>query len=116
MKRFPIATILTVYHNKMMSTFDEMRELLDYMTGHRVALWEIPRARVLCRDALEKQFYWLPQMPMPIETRKDTSPTFVRKVKRAVGEDDLEVRPLRKNAFTPHSFAEQGPWAKRKRA
>jgi hypothetical protein len=100
-KTFPLSVVLTAYHNRMMATFPELRELLNYMTGQDVPLWDIPRARVMCRDALQRKYTWLAKMEPGPETRKDTASRFVRTVARKIGYSELEVPKLKRGAYRP---------------
>jgi len=97
-KAFPTAVVLAAYHNKPCAPFKEMRELLDYMTGLDIALWEIPRARAACAKSLERSFPWLPEMPPPLEFKPDQSGKYVRSITALKG-DTLGVPPLKKNTY-----------------
>lgn len=101
---FSVAVILSAYHNRLLVPFPELRGLLDFMTGHKVALWEIPAARKLAADHLRKQYPWLAHLTPPPGFKNDVVNTnrFVKSVTKHVGEDVLEVRPMPKQAFKPH--------------
>jgi hypothetical protein len=98
---FPLAVVLHVYHNKPFSSIKEMRELLNYMTGTDVPLWEVPRARVICAKYLERHFPWLPEIDMAAEFRSDQANKFVRKVATDLGRNTVAVPPIRKGVFVP---------------
>lgn len=101
---FPLAVILSVHHNKMLVTFTEFRDLLDYVTGVQVALWEIPRARAQVAAHLARQYVWLRHIDLPPGFRADSGNAnrYVKGVAKAVGCDlELEVRPMRKGMYQP---------------
>lgn len=114
---FPLAVVLSAYHNKLMVPFGELRGFLNYMTGHQVALWEIPRARALVVAHLAKQFPWLDDLSPPpgFKTDAGNAGRFIRHVAKNVGSFQLDVAPLAKTAFKPHKPFTEGPWAKRTR-
>lgn len=102
---YDLSVVLSAYHNRMMCSFSELRELLNYMTGHDVALWEIPRARLLAARSLARQHPWLGQIKVPIEMKIDSghSGQFVRHVARTLGTRIIIVKPLSSSAFQPTS-------------
>ena len=104
-KTFHISQLMSVYHNKLFCSFDEMRELLDYMIDWQVPLWDVPRARAACAASLVRQYPWLAQIDMPTEFRKDHSQKITRRVAKAIGTDAVEVRPLQSGTYHATPFA-----------
>lgn len=98
---FPLAVVLHVYHNKPYSSIKEMRELLNYMTGTDVPLWEVPRARVMCARYLERHFPWITRRTPPVEFRSDQANKFVKQVATDLGKTTVAVPPIRKGLFVP---------------
>ncbi len=103
-RAFPMATILSVYHNRLMCSFDELRELLDFMTHHKVALWEIPRARALAAHHLGTQYPWLKKYAPPAGFKNDAmhSGRFVRGGEKLAKAKELSVLPMGPGEFVPH--------------
>lgn len=103
-RSFPISVILSVYHNRLLCSFNEMRGLLDFMTRHDVALWEIPRARALSAKHLGKQYPWLKKYDPPAGFKNDAmhSGRFVRGGEKIAGTKELSVLPMGPGEFVPH--------------
>lgn len=101
---FPVSVILSVYHNRLLCPFDEMRGLLDFMTRHDVALWEIPRARALSAKHLSSQYPWLKKYEPPQGFRNDAmhSRRFVKGGEKLAGCAQLMVLPMGPGEFVPH--------------
>lgn len=114
---FPVAVVLSAYHNRLLVSFPELRDLLDYMTGHKVALWEVPLARALAAAHLAKQYPWLEKIEPPPGFKNDAVNTnrFVKSVVKTIHAEQLRVYPLPAGAFKPHGPFE-GPTWKKKRA
>lgn len=112
---FPLAVVLSTYHNKLMCPFAEFRKFLNYMAGTDVAMWEIPRARSLAAGYLVTQFPWLPKVAPPPGFKFDANNTtkFVRKVAEQIGAFTLDVKPMIKGRFLPHRPFTTPPYAKR---
>lgn len=103
-RTFPLAAVLSVYHNKMLVSFQEFRELLNYSTGVQVALWEIPRARTQVAEHLSRQFVWLKHAELPPGFRVDSGNAnrYVKQVAKTIGgATELEVKAMRKGAYKP---------------
>lgn len=100
---YDLSVVLSAYHNRLMCPIGELRDLLNYMTGHDVALWEIPRARTLAARSLARQHPWLGQIKVPIEMKIDSghSGQFVRHVAKKLGSRVVIVKPLSSSAFHP---------------
>ncbi|AYB70702.1 hypothetical protein SEA_VASUNZINGA_70 [Mycobacterium phage VasuNzinga] len=103
-REFDIAVVLSVYYDILLCAFEDYRELLNYMTGHDVAIWEIPRARRLCADALEIQYpiLTLPLMPEGFKNDHMHSGKFIRKATKDFGAPLLPVDPIDPGKFVPH--------------
>ena len=101
---FPIATVLAVYNNKPTVRFNEMCDLINYMTGHDVPLWEIPRARAMCATALARQFPWLEKHPIPMEFKPESANKFVRAIIAKVQIEEVAVPKLKRGAYRPLSY------------
>lgn len=93
-KTFHLSSILTVCHNIMMSSFPEMREVLDYMTGHSIPIWEIPRARAMCAESIKDQYPLLGYVELPPEFKRDGCSKFVRQIIKLMDSDELALTPL----------------------
>ena len=106
---FSVAVVLSAYHNRLLVPFDELRALLNYMTGQDVALWEIPLARSLCAAHLLKQYPWLAELEPPPGFKNDAVHTgrFVKSVVKTIGSDTLTVYML-----PPNKFRSRGPFEK----
>lgn len=101
---FRAAVVLSVYHNRLLCHFGELRGLLDFVTGHEVALWEIPRARALTAEHLRRQYPWLARIEPPPGFKTDAVNVnrFVNSVIREVGAEQFKVYPLPRGTFVPH--------------
>lgn len=104
---FPVAVVLSAYHNRLLVSFGELRGLLNYMTGTKVGLWEVPKARAACVNQLGKQFPWLEEITPPEGFKNDAMHTgkFVRSVCKQINTDTLKVAPL-----PPKTFVSRGPF------
>jgi hypothetical protein len=98
---FPLATVLSAYHNRLLVSFGELRGLLDWCTGCEVPLWEIPRARALVAEHLAKQYPWLAHIQPPEGFKNDAMGTgrFVKQVVGMTGLDRLEVYALPRGSY-----------------
>ena len=114
---FPVAVVLSAYHNRLLVSFGELRDFLDYMTGHDVALWEIPLARSLAAAHLLKQYPWLAELEPPPGFKNDAVHTgrFVKSVIKMIGKDTVVVYSLPAGKFKPHGPFEGAAWKKRAR-
>ena len=101
---FPVSVILSVYHNRLMCSFGEMREFLNFMTRHDVALWEIPRARALSAQHLSRQYPWLKKYEPPAGFKNDAmhSGRFVRGGEKLAKSKELSVLSMGPGEFVPH--------------
>lgn len=108
-QRFRLAAVLSVYHNKLMCGFDETRELMDYMTGEHVYIWDIPVAGKLCRKSLAQQYPWLKKQKLDPNGKPDTYPKFVRGVAKEFGAETMLVECLKPGAFKARSCSETLP-------
>ena len=105
---FSVACILSIYHNRLLVSFPELRELLDYMTGAEVPLWQIPEARALCMVALERQYPGLTRIEPPPGFKNDAmhAGRFIKAAtKQLGGQDRLLVRRLPPTAFKVKKYA-----------
>lgn len=105
-KQYPLAVVLSAYHNKLiMCTFTELREFLEYMTRHDVALWDVPAARTAAARSLARQFPWLKTIDLPPGFKADSGNCgrFVRHVAGRIGTFQLDVAHLRSDAFRPQT-------------
>lgn len=102
---FPVAVVLSAYHNRLLIPFPQLRAFLDYMCGQKVFIWEIPRARSMAARHLERQYPWLATINPPQGFKNDAVNTnrFVRSVTKAIKADELTVYPLPKGDFIPIS-------------
>lgn len=82
-----------------MCSFDEQRELLDFMAGERVYLWDIPPAMKLCRKSLDTQYPWLKQYKLDPNGKPDSYPKFVRGIVKDFGADTMTVQALKTGTF-----------------
>ena len=82
-----------------MCSFEEQRDLLDFMAGERVYLWDIPVAMKLCRKSLNQQYPWLKQHQLDPNGKPDGYPKFVRAVAKDFGADNMNIQALKKGAF-----------------
>lgn len=105
-KKFRLAAALAVYHDKLMCSFDEQRELLDYMTGQRVYLWDIPVAIKLCRKSIDQQYPWMKKYKLDPNGKPDAYPKFIRLIAKDFGSDQLGIQPLKRGAFKARSGLE----------
>ena len=103
---FRVVAVLSIYHNKLMCGFDETRELMDFMAGERVYLWDIPVVMKLCRPALEKKYPWIKNHNFDASAKADSFPRFVRKVIAEVGTETLSVTPLKAGKYKARSCSE----------
>lgn len=99
MKKFKLNAVLAVYHDKLMCSFEEQRELIDFMAGEKVYLWDIPPALKLCKASLDKQYSWLKKHQLEPNSKPDAYPKFVREVIKQSGVDSVNVKPLKKGIF-----------------
>lgn len=104
-RAYPLAVVLSAYHNKLMCTIGELREFLNYMTRHDIALWEIPAARTMTARSLARQFPWLKDIPLPpgFKTDSGNCGRFVRHVAARIGTFTLDVAHLRSDAYRPQT-------------
>lgn len=100
---FHLSVVLSAYHNKLLCTFAELRSFLNYMTGHQVALWDIPKARALVAKSLARQHPWLPAIEPPPGFKVDggNAGRFIRQVAKHTDTYTVPVKPLGRNAFQP---------------
>lgn len=93
--------MLSVYHNRLMGSFDDVRDFLDYMTGQRVPIWDIPAAMRLVRASLDQQCEWLHRFAVDPEAKPDSFPKFIRQMAAVNGGDTMTITPLKPTAFKP---------------
>lgn len=100
-KQFRMNVIMSVYHNRLMTGFDDTREFIDFMAGEHVYLWDIPKAIKLIRAALDERYPWIGEHQIGPEAKPDTYPKFVRAMVALNGSDSMEIQPLKAKRFTP---------------
>lgn len=102
-----MAVIASVYHDRLVCPFDEYRAFLDYMTGTRLYLYDLPPARAAVAQYLERQHPQLKKSPRPPEkTDSGNASRYVRDVIKHMGRDHLTATPLRKGVFKPRTPTE----------
>ena len=95
-KVFPLSVVISVCHNRLVCSFDDYREFLDFMTGVNVPLWDVERARVATANRLRTLFSDLSKAPEPPEkTDSGNAGKYVRECVKAVGFSCVTVAPGR---------------------
>jgi hypothetical protein len=64
-KPVELNVIVSVVQNRLLCSFEDYRALLDFQCGHRVDLWDVPRARAAVAARLLKEFPELASIPRP---------------------------------------------------
>ena len=98
-RRFRLAAVLSVYHNKLMCSFDETRDFMDYMAGERVYIWDIPVAMKICRKSLNRQYPWMKEYALEQNAKADSYPKFVRQIVNDSGSETICVQALNPGEF-----------------
>lgn len=99
--------IVSVYRNRLVCPFDQYRDFLNYMTGHTLYLYDLPRARAACADYLAKNHPQLKKSPRPPEkTDSGNANRYVKDVSKHMGRDEIGVNPLPKGSFKPRTPSE----------
>ena len=96
-RAFPANVVVSVVQNRLLCPMDDYRDLINYMTGHQVPLWDLTRAREVCMKRLVSTFPILKDLPPTWEkTDSGNANKYVRAcVKACAGVDTWTVAPGR---------------------
>lgn len=108
MKReFPAAVVVSVVQNRLLCSFSDYREFLDYMTGGEVRLYDVARARVRVADFLRASMPRLRHLPaLPEKTDSGNANRYVKTCHRFVGGETVAVRAMPATAFKHRTLEE----------
>lgn len=99
-----MAVIASVYHDRLVCPFDQYRDFLNYMTGHDLYLYDLPRARRIVADVLDNRIPGLKKTtPPPEKTDSGNANKYVRDVCKELSADTWTLGPLKAGAFTPRT-------------
>lgn len=108
-ENFHLRVILSVYHNRKLCRFAEMQDFLSYVVGVPVYIREVPRARAIVAQYLDKQMPFLRATTIPpLKHDQNQSMGIVREIAKKVGTFELPVAPMRKGVYRPVLSALEG--------
>lgn len=85
-KVFPLAVVVSVVQDRLLCPFAEYRELLSFMVGRDLYLWEVATARRTCAERLVRTFPELATIPnVPEKTDSGNANKHVRACSKALG-------------------------------
>jgi hypothetical protein len=97
-RTFPIATALSICHNRLLLDFPTYRFHLTYLVGREgnpLSLWEVAEARRKVADHILKSHPSLADFPPPDKTDSGNAGKYVRGVAKRLGMEELELAPCR---------------------
>jgi hypothetical protein len=104
---FTNAAIVTAYRDRHLCPFEDYRALIDHLCGEHVYLWDLPMARRIVAEHLEKRVPKLKTTERPPEkTDSGNAGKYVRACSKHMGFEGYTLAPMPKGEFIARAGAE----------
>lgn len=92
-----LSVALSVIHNRLVCSFDNYRDFLNFVVGRKIPLWDVERAREAVATSLKKKYPELVNYPPPEKTDSGNANKYVKSVAEKVGYTTIRVAPYHRH-------------------